>query len=102
MTARSRRRFWLKLSAGLLFAVVAYGGAYAVLVKPLRLKQMYGMGVYVESGVSARPLYPHLFSSTAGGELQPVFSLAHWIDRKIRPEFWGPRGKGSFPMYRAK
>ena len=34
MITRPRRRFWLKLAAGMLFALVAYGGSYYAAVVP--------------------------------------------------------------------
>lgn len=85
--ARRRGRFWLKLVAAMLFAVVAYGGAYAALVRPMRVIWI-STPIEVKSGVPAQPYYTHLFSRSSGTELRPFFALAHWFDRKLRPEVW--------------
>ena len=82
---RTRRRFWLKLAAGLLFAVVAYGGAYYATVQP---------GWMIISGVTWGPAWPEyrlpVKPSTETEDLaRKFFAPIHWIDRKLRPEFWG-------------
>ena len=85
MTARPRRRFWLKLAAGLLFAVVAYGGAYSAMVVAAR-GSVFGWSATLPPAV---PVYLHLFT-LYGDELRPFFAPAHWVDRTLlRPEFWG-------------
>ena len=79
-----RKRSWcLKLTTGLLFAVVAYGGAYATLVVPRRY-------VYPDNHLPPQPWYwyPRPLSNNLGTELQPSFAPAHWLDRKLRPEVW--------------
>ena len=76
MTSRPRRRFWLKLTAGLLFAVLAYGSAYLALVTP-------GMSW---GGLPRAPAYVVPGYGTA--PLEVVFAPAHWIDRRVRPSIW--------------
>ena len=77
---RPRRRFWLKLSAGLLFAVVVYAGAYALLVS----------AAIVRSNKSGQARYdvPWTAGSWQYRVLHAATALARWIDRKLRPEFW--------------
>ena len=80
---RKRRRFWLKLAAGLLFAVVAYGGAYLSTVVP-------AIGY-----PRLRPERPIPHYRNRNPELQPVlrvvFAPAHWVDERVRPWIWEPR-----------
>ena len=84
VTARLRRRFWLKLAAGLLFAVVAYGGAYAVLVVPLAPPSA---GVWPDPSA---PRFAHYDAFGRSEERARVFCApAHWIDQRLRPNFWG-------------
>ena len=77
------RRFWLKLAAGLLFAVVAYGGTYLATMSTFDIISYHG-AVPVEQPPPFKKVaaYPH-----SAAEL--LFRPAHWIDRTIRPEFWG-------------
>ena len=82
-----RRRFWLKLAAALLFAVVAYGGAYAAMVKPA------GRLVFLTSrGSSARltivPNYRWSANSRSVKWVESFFRPAHWLDRRLRPGVW--------------
>ena len=82
-----RRRFWLKLAAGLLFAVVAYGGAYTVAMTPLPVTfptPRGEMGTFGEVMVQRWPRYP-------SDALAPIFIPAHWLDRNVRPDYWKPR-----------
>lgn len=93
-----KRRFWLKLAAGLLFAIVAYGGAYSVLVKraqDLKYPALYFYCGRTDSDRWYPPLYGFESSFTRARRcgytqhLGTVFAPAHWVDRKLRPETWG-------------
>ena len=79
MTNSPRRRFWLKLAAGLLFAVLAYGGAYAALLRPLP----------EPCGNRITPTY--VPSYAIPGPLPTFFRPAHLVDSKIRPRYWDIR-----------
>ena len=84
MTSRPRRRFWLKLAAGLLFAVVAYGGAYLACVKPLPTPLLLG-GSGWDPTYYVLPYYdPRIPLQVAG----PIFAPALWVDRTLFPERW--------------
>ena len=90
MTARPRRRFWLKLAAGLLFALVAYGGAYAALVRPVTLLPL-NFAIATSDAVAGVPRVPrYALPRWQARAAQTFFAAAHWADRKMRPEFWDP------------
>ena len=85
MTAHPRRRFWLKFAAGLLFAVVAYVGAYALSVKPIPSWP----GGPISPGDYLLPNYTGDYVLT--GEdwwIERLFSPVHFIDRRLRPNLW--------------
>ena len=84
MTPRPRRRFWLKLAAGLLFAVVAYGGAYLGTSRPL-------IGNWRESQVDYVVHSPHFVlpgDAISSDTLETFFWPAYCIDYWIRGEYW--------------
>ena len=87
MTTRPRRRFWLKLAAGLLFAVLAYGGAYSVLVDRVTRT---GFRYPAQPILWFKPQYrgPKWMSDSV---LPRFFALAHWVDRELRPHVWSQR-----------
>ena len=80
MTKRPRRGFWLKLAAGVLFAVVAYGGAYVALVEPYRM--------YLDVPSFATYAVDHTGAGTLQKALRRVFGPANWVDRRLRPRMW--------------
>ena len=83
MRNQSRHRFWLKLAAGLLFAAVAYGGGYAVLVRP-----HYPMASFIDPKTGSGG-GPGVSRYTIGGEFaRALFGPAHRIDRRLRPGVW--------------
>ena len=101
MTTRPRRRFWLKLAAGLLFAVVAYGGAYGASVwrvpayKQLDLSkiQFGDMGIR-QVGFDPRYAQRPVLNSV----VRILFVPAHWLDHQLRPRCWGlPDGLPIYP-----
>ena len=89
MTNRMRRRLWVKLAAGLLFAVVAYGVMYAAAMTPRRVlingvvedDGVFSSCPYAVTPQFSTPLPPRIASA--------FFALAHWADRRIRPHVWG-------------
>ena len=83
MTTRPRRRFWLKLAAGLLFAVVAYGGAYAAVVKPRTIWP----GTPVAPGDFLFPSYGRDYSPESRW-IERFFAPAHFVDRRFRADVW--------------
>ena len=82
----SRRRFWLKVAAGLLFAPVAYFGTYLTLRTPVQApwtgRTMDGEPLKIMLRV---PQYP------GGAVIREFFRPAYWVDQKIRPEYWKPQ-----------
>ena len=98
-TACTRRRFWLKFAASLLFALVAYGAAYFALVKPL---EVAGYTTTVNDATGARYFYTELptvkvlpgytRSTMATRWLHRVFLPAHWLDRRLRVHVWKTSG----------
>ena len=82
--SRWKRRFWLKLAAGLLFAVVAYGGVYALTVRPSVLSWAGAPGL--DGGhVSLTPDYSLPIPRHVA---RAFFTPAHRIDRRLRPSRW--------------
>ena len=83
MTSRPRRRFWLKIAAGLLFAVVAYFGAYYAMMEPR----------YPAAG-QRDPRHRHIFARPRyvvnDMLIRRFFVPAHLCDRVLRPDVWGP------------
>ena len=77
------RKFWLKLTAGLLFAVVMYYGAYRA-ANPGKVYWDTGARDAATGNMITRiePDYP--------GEphWDEVFWLAHQLDRVLRHEYW--------------
>ena len=92
MTTRPRRRFWLKLAAGLLFAVVAYGGAYAAMVQPAG-RIVFGApgGGKLPARLTIVPNYRWSAISPAVKWAESFFRPVQWIDRRLRPRTWEPR-----------
>ena len=83
-----RRRFWLKLAAGLLFALVAYFGAYVATVGRERAVIVRnGVAMHIV-GAKDHPYYHVPLWRGAHARLIPFFAPAHWIDRRLRPQRW--------------
>ena len=98
-TKRQRRRFWLKLAAGLLFGVAAYGGAYLAMVRPGNRSWAWGTGLSwglpatgntARVAVYMRPAWFPGDAVTWQERADCFFAPAHWIDRSVRPRFWDP------------
>lgn len=81
---RKPRRFWLKVAAGLLFAVVAYGGAYVALVTALAPPSA---GAWPDPSAPRFPRYDAFGKRERHARV--FFTPAHWIDRRLRPGLWG-------------
>lgn len=96
MSETPRRRFWLKLSAALLFALIAYGGAYLVAVRAPPTPVLPLTTIRAGFHFDAHSLHGyHTFHFHARYKLPgtPViansfFAPAHWIDRRLRPHVW--------------
>ena len=83
---RPRRRFWLKLVAGLLFAVVAYGAAYAATVNSFLVTLYRQTG---EPFTMPAPGYKVPGGFIAQRHLEKIFLPAHRVDVfLIRREYW--------------
>ena len=93
MTARKpKRRIWLKLAAGLLFAVVSYGAAYYAAVVPRGVfwigntagagREIVGSEIVAEYPVTASPIVNQRLGS--------FFLPANQVDRMLRAETWRP------------
>ena len=81
---RKRCRLWLKLAAGLLFAVVAYGGAYLACMQRLRVPIVVDTCWPARELVRSEPGYPRPI-------VRHFFGPAHWLDRRLRPDEWNER-----------
>ena len=89
-----RRRFALKLAAGLLFAVMAYGGAYLLCVRtPTANDPGTGIEGTIQNGeimIWVTPVYP--FAEGLSFEWQVAtlmfFDPANAIDCVIRRDLW--------------
>lgn len=94
MTDRPRRRFWLKLSTGLLFAVVACGGAYVAMVESriITLPVASPPVPRVQRGMGQQWIDLYAWGYAAARQDQyasrAFFMPANCIDRKLRPGFW--------------
>ena len=86
MKPPSRRRFWLKLAAGLLFAVVAYGGLYLGTVEYGRATGWTSYPLLTVTSTRVEPSYRLPLPARVS---KAIFAPAHWIDRKCRPAAWG-------------
>lgn len=84
----SRRQFWLKLAAGLLFAVGAYGGAYRACVH--RQSVWWNDPAIPDSLAYEIAVEPVYADGRWAGASTAFFWPAHWADRQIRPHLWEP------------
>ena len=83
---RARRCFWLKLAAGLLFAVVAYGGIYGCIVRCKLIGTVTGE-VNGMLRCERYPAYP-VIRGVPEKWIGRLFAPAHWADRWLRSGRW--------------
>lgn len=86
MTDHTRRRFWLKIAAGLLLAPLIYGGAYFAVLRHAEFD------VPLPDGTTKRLGYLPAYRVPGGviseKTLAPLFWPALSLDYAIRPRHW--------------
>ena len=84
LTSPPKRGGWTGWTLAGLVLLVGYGSAYLWLMAPVEVvSQIPGP----HDTQRRTPEYPDYF----GLKFETVFAPAHWLDRKVRPAFWGRR-----------
>ena len=85
MTSPRKSGFVLPVAVTLAVLLGLYVGAYYAMVEPIPAqKYVLSKGAY-----SAVPTFLATYSRWDDW-LTPLFSPAHWLDRRIRPHVWEP------------